>query len=114
MRYVGPLALALTAALLVAVSLATGERGYCRMIHLVAKPLGLGMIAVWLFWWGRRARFDLWTARRRLAWIALFAAVLVLHVCGAAMTAPSICRRPACAEAEGPAGWLQCLVQRWT
>ena len=58
MRYVGLLALALMVVLLVAVSLATGERGYCRMIHLIAKPLGLGR--------GRRGAHRPAPARQRI------------------------------------------------
>jgi hypothetical protein len=79
MQYVGPLALALTIPLLVALSVATGERGYCRMIHLVAKPLGLGAIAIWLLWWGRRGDFATWTLRQKLAWTGSFIAVFLFH-----------------------------------
>jgi hypothetical protein len=113
MQYVGPLALALTIALLVAVSVATGERGYCRMIHLVAKPLGLGAIAIWLLWWGRRADFAAWTLRQKLAWTGLFIAVFLFHAYGAMIEAPPLCNQPVCAEADGPEGWLRCLAARW-
>ena len=113
MRYVGPFALLLTIVVLMVVSLATGERGYCRMVHLAAKPVGLGLIALWLLSWGRRARFETWTALQRTVWIALFVGVLGLHVYGAVAAAPSICRQPVCSEAETPAGWVACLTRQW-
>src|SRR5689334_6530755 len=114
MRVLGPVTLVLTAVLLVAVALATGEQGYCRMIHLVAKPVGLGALALWALLWTRRHDPAQWRPAAKLAWIGLFVAVFALHAWGAFTQAPAFCTQPVCAEATGPDGWLACLRSRWS
>jgi uncharacterized membrane protein len=113
MRFVGPIILLVTAALLAATALATGEHGYCRMIHLVAKPLGLGALALWAFLWCRRRSPSEWTLAAKSAWIAIFVAMFGLHAYGALAQAPAFCNQPVCAEAAGPSGWYDCLMTRW-
>jgi hypothetical protein len=113
MRHLGSISLLLTAAMLIGISLATGERGYCRMLHLVAKPVGLGAFAVWAYRWESRSDIAAWTFAARFAWAGVFVAALAIHAVGALAEAPEFCSRPACAEATGPNGWLDCLATRY-
>jgi hypothetical protein len=105
--------LLLTAALLVGVALANDEQGYCRMIHIVAKPLGLGLLALLIFLWSRRRPLSEWRQAAKLLWMGVFVAAFALHAYGAFAQAPIFCTQPVCAEATGPSGWYDCLVTRW-
>jgi hypothetical protein len=113
MRHLGSISLLLTAAMLVGISLATEERGYCRMVHLVAKPVGLGAIAVWVYLWENRSDIAGWAFAAKLAWAGMFVGAFAFHAYGALAEAPEFCRQAACAEATGPSGWLDCLATRY-
>ena len=113
MRHLGSISLILTAAMLVGISLAAGERGYCRMVHLVAKPSGLGAIAVWIYLWESRNDISAWPFAARFSWAGVFAAAFAIHAVGALAEGPEFCAQPLCAEATGPSGWLDCVATRF-
>lgn len=93
---------------LVTISILHGERGYCRLVHLVIKPAVLGALAVALHILLRREDVARWRPWKKAGLVAVCVLAFAVHLGGALFRYPQFCRSPACQQ-DSIAAWSSCL-----
>lgn len=94
-RHVGAASVLVQAGLSIVAALSGAERGYCRLVHLVLKPGGLVILGTILFAYESR-RWAAWTGRERVAYLAILAALLVVHGLSFFVLGPATCGEAGC------------------
>lgn len=97
-----------TTVALATISILHGERGYCRLVHLVIKPAVLGALALVMLVLMRRQDVAHWRPWKKAGIVALFGLVFAIHLGGALVSYPAACRDPVCQQ-DSVAAWTACF-----
>lgn len=100
--------LVVTILALAIISILHGERGYCRLVHLVIKPVVLGALALVMLVLMRRHDVARWRPWKRAGLVALCGLAFAVHLGGALFSYPGACEDPVCQQ-DSVAAWTACF-----